>query len=126
MLALRVHIYYPVWTPCWRASICSSTCGLYPALAPGSWFIWIHKWTFLTPGFQLGFADGGTLSGDQRKKGKRERLKYLLSFSLWDFLYPFCILPLKVKLPSSSPLPFKVTDLFLSSSLHSKVGPCCY
>jgi len=86
LLALHIFIIV-VWVLCWRASICLSSFVLYPALAPGSWFIWIHRWAFLIPGFQLGLADGEHCQ--QIKERKEGEVKILTFFFPVGFLVSF-------------------------------------
>lgn len=52
-------------------SICPSSSSLYHALAPGSWFVWLHKWAFLPSGFWLRPVDGGHCQQmKERKEGE--------------------------------------------------------
>lgn len=64
------------WVLCWDASVCPPYSSLHRAPAPGSCFVWMHKWAFLPPGFWLGRMMGDIVSGS--RKGRRERLGYFL------------------------------------------------
>lgn len=98
------------WVLCWDASVCPPYSSLHRALAPGSCFVWMHKWAFLPPGFWLGRMMGDIVSGS--RKGRRERLGYFSS-SLWDFCCIAASFYWRPLCPSSSPLCLGSADLCL-------------
>ena len=119
-----------IWVLCWMSSICPSSWSLYiyHAVAPGTWFIWIHKWAFLPPGFWLGSVEGWDSVSRSGKGRRRERFPYCLHFFTVGYPQPGCILLLQVTAPLSSfclrvcwPLPF-----LYPSRLVGGVKPCCY
>lgn len=85
-------------------SICPSSSSLYHALAPGSWFVWLHKWAFLPSGFWLRPVDGGHCQQMKERKEGEVTHGTFFTFSLWDFCSLVASSHRRSQLASNSPL----------------------